>query len=302
MKEIIINKKKFSLSLEYILGLFEGDGSIYVQLKPNSSHKTGKQLILNWDMHQHVIDVDLLHAISTYLNCGKVEIGRKIGGKESWIYRYRISNQTDIINILLPILKSSDMVLNKRNHDKLLFIKICQLIQNKEHITLEGQEKIMNIIKLFSSKLDLNQKIVLSESNAELTSERVLGLTDAEGNFAFIIYTKNNKKRVQFRFSITQENTEIIFLNKLKSFFNCGQVYSGKKGAGSYYVTNKKDIINNILPFFKKNKLKTIKKETYLNFIEAMDICKNRILSQSDLEKLHNLSQKNKNKRLNISE
>ena len=260
MKEIIINKKKFSLSLEYILGLFEGDGSIYVQLKPNSSHKTGKQLILNWDIHQHVIDVDLLHAISTYLNCGKVEIGRKIGGKESWIYRYRISNQTDIINILLPILKSSDMVLNKRNHDKLLFIKICQLIQNKEHITLEGQEKIMNIIKLFSSKLDLNQKIVLSESNAELTSERVLGLTDAEGNFAFIIYTKNNKKRVQFRFSITQENTEIIFLNKLKSFFNCGQVYSGKKGAGSYYVTNKKDIINNILPFFKKNKLKTIKK------------------------------------------
>ena len=41
MKEIIINKKKFYLSLEYILGLFEGDGSIYVQLKPNSSHKTG---------------------------------------------------------------------------------------------------------------------------------------------------------------------------------------------------------------------------------------------------------------------
>ena len=41
MKEIIINKKIFYLSLEYILGLFEGDGSIYVQLKPNSSHKTG---------------------------------------------------------------------------------------------------------------------------------------------------------------------------------------------------------------------------------------------------------------------
>ena len=54
-----------------------------------------------------------------------MEIGRKIGYKESWIYRYRISNQTDILNILLPILKSNDMVLNKRNHDKLLFIKIC---------------------------------------------------------------------------------------------------------------------------------------------------------------------------------
>ena len=41
MKEIIINNKIYHLSLEYILGLFEGDGSIYVQLKPNPSHKIG---------------------------------------------------------------------------------------------------------------------------------------------------------------------------------------------------------------------------------------------------------------------
>ena len=34
------------------------------------------------------------------------------------------------------------MVLNKRNHDKNLFINICELIQNKEYITFQGQEKI----------------------------------------------------------------------------------------------------------------------------------------------------------------
>ena len=131
MKEIIINNKIYHLSLEYILGLFEGDGSIYVQLKPNPSHKFGKQVILNWDIHQHVIDVNLLHAISKFFNCGKVEVGRKVGVEESWVYRYRISNQNDILKILLPILKSNDMVLNKRNHDKNLFINICELIQNK---------------------------------------------------------------------------------------------------------------------------------------------------------------------------
>lgn len=142
MKEIIINNKIYHLSLEYILGLFEGDGSIYVQLKPNPSHKFGKQIILNWDIHQYVIDVNLLHAISKFFNCGKVEVGRKVGVEESWVYRYRISNQNDILKILLPILKSNDMVLNKRNHDKNLFINICELIQNKEYITFQGQEKI----------------------------------------------------------------------------------------------------------------------------------------------------------------
>ena len=85
-KTIIINNKTYNLSLEYILGLFEGDGSITIQLKPNKSHKTGKQIILIFEIHQHVIDVDLLKAISVYLDCGKVEIVA-CGGK-SWKSRY----------------------------------------------------------------------------------------------------------------------------------------------------------------------------------------------------------------------
>lgn len=51
--------------------LFEGDGSFTIQLKPNLSHKIGKQVILIFEIHQHVIDIDLLKAISLYLGCGK---------------------------------------------------------------------------------------------------------------------------------------------------------------------------------------------------------------------------------------
>ena len=83
-KTIVINNKIYNLSLEYIFGLFEGDGSITIQLKPNKSHKTGKQIILIFEIHQHVIDVDLLKAISVYLDCGKVEIvwsSDRCGGK-----------------------------------------------------------------------------------------------------------------------------------------------------------------------------------------------------------------------------
>ena len=93
-KTIIINNKTYNLSLEYILGLFEGDGSITIQLKPNKSNKPGKQIILIFEIHQHVIDVDLLKAISVYLDCGKVEIvwsglqpTDRCGGK-SWKSRY----------------------------------------------------------------------------------------------------------------------------------------------------------------------------------------------------------------------
>jgi hypothetical protein len=80
---ININNKNFNLSLDYIMGLFEGDGSFTIQLKPNLNHKTGKQVILIFEIHQHVIDIDLLKAISLYLGCGKVEVGRKSGNYEN---------------------------------------------------------------------------------------------------------------------------------------------------------------------------------------------------------------------------
>jgi len=41
VKKITIDNKIYILSLEYIFGLFEGDGSVTIQLKPNISHKTG---------------------------------------------------------------------------------------------------------------------------------------------------------------------------------------------------------------------------------------------------------------------
>ena len=78
--------------------------------------------------------------------------------------------------------------------------------------------------------------------NEKIFIQWFIGFCDAEGNFAFTIYIKDNKKRVNFRFSITQENSEINFLDELIKIkiFDCGQVYVGEKGRGSYYVTNKK--------------------------------------------------------------
>ena len=220
-----------------------------------------------------------------------MEIDRKVGPSDTWVYRFRISNQKDIINILLPILKSNSMVLNKREYDKNLFIEVCNLIQNKEHITIEGQEKIINITSNLSHKLNLDNKLILSNNpNVNMNSQRITGFTDAEGNFSFNLYSKNknsNKTYVNFTFSITQENTEIKFLNNLVKFFTCGQVYTGNEGQGRYYVSNRNDIINKIIPFFESNKLQTIKQHSFLKFKKAIDICtNNKPLLQNNIDEL----------------
>jgi intein/homing endonuclease len=170
MKIINVNNKSYKLSLEYILGFFEGDGSITIQFKPSKSHKTGKQIVLIFEIHQHFIDVDLLKAISIFLGIGKVEIGRKVGNPETWVYRLRISSQNQILNELLPILQSHPMMLNKRNHDINLFIRACFLVKNKEHTVNQGLLQLETIRSQLSSKKTSKEKSNLPNTEFNLNS------------------------------------------------------------------------------------------------------------------------------------
>jgi len=190
-------------------------------------------------------------------------------------------------NILLPILQSNSMMLNKRNHDINLFIQACLIVTNKEHIGIQGLQKLESIASQFSSRLSLEDKSNLPLINMKLNPERVLGFTDAEGNFSFtIVYYKNTE--VRFRFSITQEKSEINFLNQLKLFFNCGYVYT--RGGGEFVVQNTQDLLTKIIPFFELNELQTIKKLSFYKFKKALEIfMTNKPLLNRHFEELNSI-------------
>jgi len=194
-------------------------------------YKTGKQIVLIFEIHQHVIDVDLLRAISIFLNCGKVEIGRKVGNPDTWVYRLRVSSQKDILNTLLPILQESSFMLNKRQHNWRLFLEACEMVKNKQHTSQEGQDILQSIRSQLSSQLSFEEKLKLPKSSTPLNEKRVTGFTDAEGHFSFIIPKNDNGNWLSpiFSFSISQETSELDFIKSLVEFFRCGNVYTKKK-------------------------------------------------------------------------
>ena len=96
-----------------------------------------------------------MKAISLYLGCGKVEVGRKVGNPENWVYRLRVSSQKEILNVLLPILQTQTMMLHKRELDLSLFKKGCLMVKDKKHISLDGQIELAEIASQCSSKLTL---------------------------------------------------------------------------------------------------------------------------------------------------
>lgn len=251
------------------------------QLKPNSSHKSGRQVILKFIIHQHAVDVDLLEA-----GCGKVEVGKKSGSPDTWVYRFNISRQTDILNFALTVLQHQHMILKKRQHDLDLFIKACSLVSEQKHLEPQGQLEISKLSSMLASKLSMENKAKLPDINSSLNEEVIRGFVDAEGNFSFSFRSSDSNPNyvgVNFNFNVTQEKSEIKILESLIEFFGCGNVFVDKEGIGRFVVNNKKDLLEKIIPFFEVNELQTIKQTSFLNFKKALAIC----LDNKPLQEIH---------------
>jgi hypothetical protein len=98
-----------------------------------------QSVISTFSVSQHSRDEQLINSFIDYFDCGKI---RKKNGK---YIEYRLSKFSDINEKIIPFFK-------KYTHkgEKLLnfedFCKICDLKNNKLHLTKDGRSKI-NIIK-----------------------------------------------------------------------------------------------------------------------------------------------------------
>jgi hypothetical protein len=74
----------------------------------------------------------------------------------------RISSQKDLFEVLVPILKTQSMVLNKRQNDLGIFLEVCDIVKNKEHTTLEGQKIIIDKSAYLSNRLKSKEVLINS--------------------------------------------------------------------------------------------------------------------------------------------
>ena len=105
-----------------------------------------------------------------------------------------------------------------------------------------------------------------------LNSDYVTGLVDGEGSFTFYIRNpetdKSAKRRVivepKFYLKLIEKDKNILY--ELKKFFGCGQVYYQKdsrinhQNCYRYEVFRRDELIDIIIPFFKRHQLKLVSK------------------------------------------
>lgn len=203
---------------------------------------------------------------------------------------------------------------------------VVEMMEKKEHLTLEGLSKIISI------RASMNKGLtdILKSNFPNITPvERpviylpntldpywVLGFCNGEANFDKSINKNNTYSfgyQVQLRFRVSQhsgiydaeflishgpsvrkgnwDNRDLLLLTKLIEFFNCGQIEKYKiRPAVNYVVTSFTNINTNIISFFEKYTLLGIKALDFQDFNKAANlISSGDHKTNSGLEKIRSI-------------
>lgn len=124
----------------WLAGFVDGEGCFYVNTKKAKAYLTGFQVIMTFSITQHVRDELLFNKFLDYLGCGKIE---KVSTRPNEV-RFVVYKFSDILNKIIPFFQNYPLQGIKLQdfHD---FCKIANIMEKKDHLTLEGLKKIKSL-------------------------------------------------------------------------------------------------------------------------------------------------------------
>lgn len=178
-------------------------------------------------------------------------------------------------------------LLTQKYKDFELFKQAISLIKNKDHLNIEGFNKILAIRASMNKGLplvlkeafpDIKERVATPKDlPLELDPHWVAGFIDAEGCFWIKTQKSLSSDRTNFilGFQVTQHNRDIALMNKLLTFFNCGRFESGGS-ATNLVVTRLSDLTGTIVPFFKEYPIQGVKFKEFADWMKAVEMVQNK--------------------------
>ena len=260
----------------FITGFTDGEGCFTCSVLKSSAYKFGWEIQLTFQIKLHVRDYPILLRIQHSLG----GIGTVVSNQSSCTFRVRK------ISELIELVKFFDKypLISYKRGEYLLFKQILYIIQLKEHLTLQGIQKIINIRATLNFGLSKELQLMfpetvpvprpLRETCVIPHSQWIAGFTSAEGNFS-VSLDKGVFKSLLFK--ITQHEKDEVLLIAIKEYFNCGYCYlRNNDNIMDFKVTKFSDINQIIIPFFIKNPILGLKSLDFNDWCLASDIVTNR--------------------------
>lgn len=263
----------------FITGFTDGEGSWGLSISKDSIRKSGYNISPKFTIGLHAKDIDLLERIANQFGVGKIYIG------SNNLIRWQVSSIEDLEGVIIPFYEKYPLVSQKKA-DFELFKLIIKLIKNKEHMSLEGMQKIINIKASLNTGNSDELRAIFPETKP--VARPVIkytgipdpywltGFTEADGCFYISTYDSPKSKlgrSVQLVYVVTQHVRDRELMEGLIEYLACGK-YSKRKDAGDFKVLSIADINNKIVPFFTEYSLQGVKSLNFSDFKLAAEIMK----------------------------
>ena len=137
----MLNTKQIPSDLgNYLAGFTDGEGSFHVTFRKRKDYKIPWKISLCFNVSQK--DPVILSQFKKHLQCGSL---RQREYDKVWYYEV---NNFDAIRMnVIPFFNRFGFLSAKKKKDFSKFKQIAKLIENKDHLTVEGIQKILKLRK-----------------------------------------------------------------------------------------------------------------------------------------------------------
>ena len=298
-----MNKTKYTtftnnLNPYFVTGFCDGEATFTVSVMKDRKSNTGWYVLTRFSICLHKKDLNLLKQLQSHFGgVGSIFIKET----EEAVY-FTVAAAGDLTNKIIPFLSKFPLITQKQA-DFLLFSQIIDLINKKEHLTMEGLQKVINIKASMNKGIseDLKEAFPNTKPVARPLVEFkgipdpnwLVGFVSGEGCF-YVKITKGQTKTgyaVSLNSYITQHSRDQQLIASIADYLGCGTTQKDSKNLAVYFLVSKfSDTWTKIIPFFNQYPIQGSKRLDYLDFCKVAQLIKDKAhLTSEGLDKIRGI-------------
>jgi hypothetical protein len=152
----------------YVAGFIDGEGCFTIVISKHKTKRLGVDARLHFQIEVRADDREIIENIQETINCGRIyTLSYERYGWHPHV-ELKVSSLKEITGRLIPFLKRYPLRAKKKQSFD-LFLEAIQVFETKEHLTVEGIEKLKQI------RLRMNRYSKKDQASARVRENRVPG-------------------------------------------------------------------------------------------------------------------------------
>ncbi|MDO8511697.1 MAG: LAGLIDADG family homing endonuclease [bacterium] len=143
------------LKADYIVGLTDGEGCFYVNVRDSASYHAGASVELQFHIKLNARDRELLEVVKESLGCGGVYFQKETRANHAQCFRYTVNSHQTIIEKIIPFFKKYPLQSSSKLKSFQYFCEIAEMVEQKLHHSPEGIEKIRELKSMMNKRTGL---------------------------------------------------------------------------------------------------------------------------------------------------